>query len=222
MRAQCWQETDPKRTGIPEFIFHDDFSYSNWMNYLLDIPVYFLYRNSIYIEVNEITFRELIQNPQNHAPITLNDFITHASTVFPDVRLKNFIEMRGADSSTQSMLCALPAFWVGLLYNPKIQDQIYERIISWQHRDVLALRKQVISQGMNATIDGKSLYQLAEEILPLASTTLEQRKNGKDERAFLRPLEKIISKRETLSDHIRKLYQETNGDIQAIYQAYQF
>ena len=157
MRAQCWLENDPARTGIPEFIFNDDFCYQDWADYVLNVPVYFLIRDGEYHDMAGKTFKQLMESPNLHEDIgiiTIDDFINHASTVFPDLRLKNFIEMRGADCSTP-MLCTLPAFWVGLIYNENAQNKTYALIKDWRYGDVIKLRRDVIKNGMNATINGK-------------------------------------------------------------------
>ena len=223
MRAKCWLENDPARTGIPRFIFDDDFSYRVWMNYLLDVPAYFVVRDGISHPVWE-SFRNLMKNNHQFAPMILEDFINHSATVFPDVRLKNFIEMRGADCSAD-MLCALPAFWVGLLYNDAVKQKTFDIIAPWQYHDVLKLRADVVTQGMDAKINGQSLYELAEILLPLAGDGLRARAhfhNKNDERIFLAPLMKIVENRTTIADQMRTFFQKHPDDFKAFFQRFSF
>ncbi|MCH9844779.1 MAG: glutamate--cysteine ligase [Alphaproteobacteria bacterium] len=229
-RANVWLDTDASRCGMPDIIFADDFNYQMWLDYLLDVPVYFLNRATAsnphdYVDVGGATFRALMQDAGAYAPITLDDFIGHASTVFPDLRLKNVIEMRGADCS-KFTLCALPAFWVGLLYDDANQAKLYDMLSGYQHRDILTLREQVVTDGMNLQWDGKSMYEWAELLLPMAQAGLQRRKfynaNHEDESSFLNGLFDIVETRETISDRVRAAYHKYHGDMRAIYDEFGF
>ncbi len=232
MRANIWQDTDNQRCGVPEIIFADDFNYQMWIDYLLDIPVYFLNRGvHDYVEVEGATFRELMEMGEDcpYAPITLDDFITHTATVFPDVRLKNVIEMRGADCS-KFTLCCLPAFWIGLLYNAQNQQKLYDMLVDFTHAEIMALRQKVVYEGMNAIWAGKTLYEWGELLLPIAEFGLKERNilndAGQDETIFLNHLKSMVEKRETIADRVRDCYEahqkDRQGDMQKLYQEFSF
>ena len=229
-RANVWLDTDASRCGMPDIIFDDGFNYQMWLDYLLDVPVYFLNRATKdnphdYVEVGGATFRELMQDAGQYAPISIDDFIGHASTVFPDVRLKNVIEMRGADCS-KFTLCALPAFWVGLLYDDENQARLCDMLAGYQHQDILTLREQVVTDGMNLQWDGKSMYEWAELLLPMAQAGLQRRgcfnANNQDESMFLNGLFDMVETRETISDRILAAYHKNNGDMHRIYDEFGF
>ncbi len=239
MRAQIWQDTDNQRAGIPAIIFEDDFNYQKWLDYLLDIPAYFINRKDAtgemdYVEVADKSFASMLQewqdgnsnaHPHPYAPLTLHDFITHTSMAFPDIRLKNIIEMRGADCS-KSTLCGLPALWVGLLYDADNQAQLYDMLQQFTHQHIMDLRARVTVEGMNAMMGDKSLYEWGEMIIPMAKAGLQRRKfldeQGRDESIFLKTLEDIISQRQTIADQLRASFMAHDGDMQKIYQAYSF
>jgi len=133
-RSHIWEDTDPDRTGMLPFVFEDGFGYERYCDYMLDVPMYFVYRDGKYIDVAGRSFRDFIEGKLPELPgekPRLSDWVDHLSTAFPEVRLKSFLEMRGADGGRWGRICALPALWVGLLYSDTALDAAWDRVKHW-------------------------------------------------------------------------------------------
>ena len=228
-RGIIWQNTDPARTGNIPFAFEDGMSFERYVDYLLDVPMYFVYRNG-YVDVAGQSFRDFMNGRLSALPgevPTIADWIDHMSTAFPDVRVKNYIEMRGSDAGSRGMLCALPAFWVGLLYDHECLDAAWDLVKSWTAEERQQLLVDVPTQGMKARIRGRTVQDLSKQLLELASAGLQRRARlnncGKDETHFLDPLREIAASGITPAERMLEKYHGVwNGDVTKAYQDYSF
>jgi glutamate--cysteine ligase len=195
MRSEIWRDTDKARSGMLAFAFEPAMSYEAYVDWALDVPMYFVKRGPTYHDVAGSSFRDLLagklpQLPGEHA--TMSDWANHLGTLFPEVRLKRFLEMRGADAGPQGMLNALPAFWVGLLYDQAALDAAWDLVAPWTEAERQALRDAVPRQGLEATIAGRPLRALAGEVLALSRAGLARRARldeaGRDETGYLDPV----------------------------------
>ena len=212
-RAQIWKNTDSDRTGIPKFIFDDDLSFDSWIEYALNVPMYFIKRNGDYLNLSGESFRMFMEGQLKSFPnhrATYSDWIDHLTTIFTDVRLKNFIEMRGADGGPSQNVTALAALWVGLLYDSDSLDDIFNLVKALNWQSVNELNIDVCKMGMNANINNKTLWELGEEVLNIAQKGLKNRcltQGIEDESLFLAPLFEQVSKRQTLSSNLANKFE---------------
>jgi len=218
-RAACWLDTDPRRTGIPACVFEDDFGFASWVDYLLDVPMYFIIRDGQYVDCSGASFRDFMAG---HLPAlpgqmpTLDDWALHSSTVFPDVRLKQYIEMRGADAGPHEMITALPALWKGLLYDAEAESAVWQIVKTWSHSDVLAMREAVVSQGLHASMAGEPLQHWSSILLGLAEDSLHRQQQynaaGEDESIYLAPLWQITHNNASLARQWLESYHHAWGE----------
>ena len=216
-RSHIWTDTDPARTGMLPFVFEDGFGYERYADYMLDVPMYFVYRDGQYIDAAGLSFRDFLRGELSVLPgekPTQSDWNDHLSTAFPEVRLKSFLEMRGADGGPWNRICALPAFWVGLLYDEVALDAAWQLVKGWSIEAQQALRDDVPRLGLKAIApDGRTVQALAADVLEIASNGLKARARlnsaGDDESGFLDPLRQIVASGETLADTLLKRF---NGD----------
>ena len=214
-RSRVWTNTDAERTGFLPFAFDKSMSFEKYMDYALDIPMYFLYRDRDYLPVNKITFRDFMNNgfkAQSGKLIypTLDDWSNHLTTLFPEVRLKQFIEMRGADVGMPDMIIALSSFWVGLLYDSNSLQSVCDLTSDWTFDEIVELRKNVMRFGLNSIFRSKKIDKVLLEILELSSKGLSSRRifniQGESEEKYLDPLFSIIEKKETSANYMLKMY----------------
>ncbi len=195
LRGKVWTETDPDRTGIPAVVFEDGFGFERFAEHVLDVPMYFIMREGRWIDAAGIPFRAFLEGRAGNAlegqRATMGDFADHVTTVFTDVRLKRFLEMRGADAGSVPMLMAKPALWAGLLYDDAAQKAAAALIRSWRVEEIQALRLAVPKQALAATIGGRNLRDVARDVLAIARDGLKAR--GLGEEVYLAPLEEIAA-----------------------------
>ncbi|WP_238122990.1 MULTISPECIES: glutamate--cysteine ligase [unclassified Xanthobacter] len=198
-RSEIWRDTDAARSGMLPFAFEDGFGFERYVDYALDVPMYFVKRGDRYIDVAGSSFRDLLAGRHPALPgesATLADWINHLSTIFPEVRLKRFLEMRGADAGPWAKLCALPAFWVGLLYDQQSLDAAWNLVKDWTEDERQQLRDDVPRLALHAEIRGQKLREVARQALVLAEAGLKRRgfydRQGRDETRFLQPLEEAV------------------------------
>ena len=199
-RSHIWSDTDPGRTGMLPFVFEDGFGYERYADYALDVPMYFVYRDGQYIDAAGLSFRDFLRGELSVLPgelPTMDDWADHLSTAFPEVRLKSFLEMRGADGGPWNRICALPALWVGLLYDQGALDAAWDLVKGWDMAGREALRAAVPKLGLDAPIPGgKTLRDVAGEVLAIARGGLNARARlneiGDNESGFLGPLDDIV------------------------------
>jgi glutamate--cysteine ligase len=230
-RSHIWTDTDPARTGMLPFVFEEGFGYERYADYMLDVPMYFVFRDGGYVDAAGLSFRDFLDGKLAVLPgerPRIADWNDHLSTAFPEVRLKSFLEMRGADGGPWSTICALPAFWVGLLYNQGALDAAWDEVKTWSIPEHQRIRDEVPRLGLDTrTPDGRSFRQLAERILDIAHRGLAARRRlnsaGDDETGFLDPLREIVASGKVPAQRLLDLYHgEWRGDIARIYDARSF
>ncbi len=229
-RSNVWLDTDKDRTGMLPFVFEDGFGFERYVDWVLDVPMYFVKRGATYHDVAGASFRDLLagelpQLPGEHA--TLSDWENHLSTIFPEVRLKRYIEMRGADAGPGRGICALPALWVGLLYDSIALDAAWQMVKDWTEEERQALRCAVPRTGLKTPIRGRMVLDLAGELVDLARAGLARRgftnEDQADETIFLAPLEEVVASGETLAERLLKEYEtEWKGDINEAFRRYAY
>ncbi|WP_299584161.1 glutamate--cysteine ligase [uncultured Sunxiuqinia sp.] len=207
-RTQIWNDTDPDRCGFLPFIFDEGFGFERWVDYLLNVPMFFIYRDQEFLPAHGMTFKDFLDGKHALKP-TINDWEVHASTVFPDVRLKQFIEMRGADASCVNHIAALSAFWVGLLYDEQSRNEAYELISKWTVEDIQAIRAQVPKAGLNASSGNIHVGQTAKHLYQLALDGLTRRSQlcgSEDESQYLNPVRDITASGITQAERLLQRY----------------
>lgn len=226
-RSHIWSDTDPHRTGMLPFVFEDGFGYERYVDYMLDVPMYFVFRDGKYIDAAGQSFRDFLKGELPALPGELpseSDWIDHLSTAFPEVRLKSFLEMRGADGGPWNRICALPALWVGLLYDDTALDAAWDLVKHWTMEEREALRNEVPKLALDAPIPGGgTLGGIAGEVLDIARSGLAARgrldSGGNNETGFLAPLDTIVESGVVPAQRLLDLYQgEWGGDITRVYE----
>ena len=230
-RSHIWEDTDPDRTGMLPFVFEDGFGYERYCDYMLDVPMYFVFRDGRYIDVAGRSFRDFLDGKLPELPgekPSVNDWTDHLSTAFPEVRLKSFLEMRGADGGRWSRICALPALWVGLLYDDQALDAAWDRVKHWSIGEREELRHQVPKLALDTPVPGGgTMRDLAGEVLDIAAGGLTRRARlnsaGDNEGGFLDPLRDVVATGMTPADRLLdKYHNEWNGDVSRIYEEFSF
>lgn len=226
-RAHVWSDTDPDRTGMLPFAFEPGMSYARYAEWALDAPMYFIKRDGRYIDVSGRSFRDFMAGRLPELPGEKplpGDWDDHLTTVFPEVRLKSFLEMRGADAGPWSRLCALPAFFVGLLYDSAALAAAWELVKDWTAEDREALRRSVPTLGLRAPIRGRTARDVALDALAIARQGLKSRAMlsaaGDDESGFLAELDEIAHTGITPAERLLERYHtEWGGNIDRVYEA---
>jgi len=230
-RSHIWSDTDPARTGMLPFVFEDGFGYERYADYALDVPMYFAYRDGKYIDAAGLSFRDFLRGELSVLPgekPTVEDWNDHLSTAFPEVRLKSFLEMRGADGGPWNRICALPAFWVGLIYAQGALDAAWDLVRNWTMEERETLRASVPKLGLDAPIaGGRTLRHIAGEVLDIAHAGLAARARldagGSNETGFLDPLRDIVRSGKTPAERLLERYHgEWGGDVSRIYEETRF
>ena len=225
-RSHIWTDTDPARTGMLPFVFEPGFGYEAYADYALDVPMYFVYRDGRYIDAAGLSFRDFLDGRLSVLPgerPTLDDWTDHLSTAFPEVRLKSFLEMRGADGGPWGSICALPALWVGLLYDQAMLDASWDLVKRWTVADHQTLRDAVPRLALSAAMpDGRSLREFAGELIEMAAAGLASRarlnSSGDNETGFHDPLRQVVASGKTPADVLLERYQGAwNGDVSHVY-----
>jgi glutamate--cysteine ligase len=209
-RSHVWEDTDPDRCGTLPFVFDSDFGFERYVDYVLDVPMYFVYREGKYINVAGKSFRDFmngtLEGLEGEYP-TMDDWESHLTTVFPEVRLKRFIEMRGADGGPWRLICGLPALWVGLLYDEEAQRQAAAIMSSMTAEEREYLRSEVPVHALQTPFRDGTVQDLALEVLSIARGGLKRR--GKQEEKFLDQLDNIAQSGQCQADHVLAMY---NGE----------
>ncbi|HEU0307577.1 MAG TPA: glutamate--cysteine ligase [Lysobacter sp.] len=233
-RSHIWTDTDPDRTGMLDFVFEDGFGFERYVDYLLDVPMYFSYRDGEYVDASGKSFRKFLRGELDVLPgvlPTLRDWSDHMTTAFPEVRLKKYLEMRGADGGPWNRLCALPAFWVGLLYDDASLDAAWDLVKDFSLAERNALRDGVPRHALKlpARIGNVSgtVRDLALEALKISAAGLKRRArrngNGADESLFLAPLIEFAEANQTPAERKLELFHgEWQGDIDRVFREFAY
>ncbi|MEQ9434808.1 glutamate--cysteine ligase [Hyphomonas sp.] len=225
-RSQIWTDTDPDRTGMLPFVFDQGFGFEQYVDYALDVPMYFVRRKGEYLDASGLSFRDFMAGKLPILPGELpamDDFVDHLSTIFPEVRLKRFLEMRGSDAGPWSRLCAFSAFWTGLLYCPDCLDAAWDVVKDWTDADREAMRQSVRTLGLKTPVPGGgSMQDLAKQVLALSRQGLRNRANlstsGDDETGYLTELDEIATSGLTPADRLlARYYGPWNRDVRPIF-----
>nr|WP_314072401.1 glutamate--cysteine ligase [uncultured Roseococcus sp.] len=208
LRGHVWSDTDPDRTGIPGLVFEEGFGFERFAEYALDVPMYFVARDGKLHDVAGQSFRTFMKKGLDGLEgieATMGDVADHVTTVFTEVRLKKFLEMRGSDSGSEAMLLAEPALWVGLIYDDAAQKAARALTKGWSVAEMHALRAEAPKLALDATVAGRKLRDVARDVLAIAESGLKAR--GLGEEAYLAPLQEIVASGMTQADRILQLYE---------------
>ncbi len=225
LRSAVWLDTDAARTGMLPFVFENGMGYERYVDYALDVPMYFVRRNKSYIDCSGGSFRDFLAGKLPQLPgekPTLDDWADHLTTLFPEVRLKRFLEMRGADSGPWRTLCALPAFWTGILYDQSSLDAAYDLVKDWSAEDRQRLREDVPRLALKAPIGGRTALEIARQALDIAAAGLRARAFSDlisgDESIFLAPLVEIVERGHTAAEAMLSRYHGPwRGDVRPVF-----
>ncbi|MGH7118434.1 MAG: glutamate--cysteine ligase [Acetobacteraceae bacterium] len=225
-RGEVWRDTDPDRTGIPAVVFEADFGFARYVEWVLDVPMYFIRRNGSYCDLSGRTFRDFMAGRVAEAAgetATIGDFADHLTTIFTDVRLKRYLEMRGADAGSISMMLAQSALWVGLFYEDAALSATASLLARHHWQEYAALRDQVPKTALSTPFAHGTLRDLAREVLAIAAAGLAQRRRlnaaGEDERIYLAPLEAIAAGGLTQAERwLDRFHTAWKGNVRPIFQ----
>jgi glutamate--cysteine ligase len=230
MRSEIWRDTDNQRAGMLPFAFEDGMGFERYVDYAMGVPMYFVKRGDKYIDVSGKSFRDFFAGKLADLPgerPTVSDWANHVSTIFPEVRLKRYLEMRGSDGGPWRRLPSLTAYWIGLLYDDDALNSAWDLVKDWTAEERQKLRDEVPQRGFKATVRNTNLHALAQETLKLSRRGLEKRarldRNGRDETRFLRPLEEIVTRGITPAEELlEKYFNEWNESVAPIYDQYAY
>jgi len=234
-RSHIWTDTDPNRTGLLDFVFEDGFGYERYVDYLLDVPMYFVYRDGRYLDASGQSFRDFVSGKKMAGELadypglqpTMQDWADHMTTVFPEVRLKKYLEMRGADSGPWSRICALSAFWVGLLYDQTALDAAWDLVKDFSLAERHALRDGVPEHGFKLPFRGGSVLELSRRALEISAHGLARRarlnEHGADETIFLAPLMEFVEAGRTAAERKLELFHgRWNGSVDPVFREFAY
>jgi glutamate--cysteine ligase len=230
-RSAVWLDTDNQRGGFQAFMLDKDFGFERYVEWALDIPMYFVIRHGKYYDCTHVTFRQFmagaLEGTVPEAQANVGDWNNHLTTLFPDVRLKRYFEMRGADGGPWRDICALPAFWVGLMYDQSSLEAAQALTADWSAQDVAGYRAQVPELGLRAKVAGRPLLELAREVLDISANGLAGRNirnsSGQDERVFLAPLMETVASGLTPAERLlTKFHGAWEGDIHRLFDEYAY
>jgi glutamate--cysteine ligase len=224
-RSEIWRSTDNDRAGTLPWAFEPGMGFERWVDYALDVPMYFVKHGDAYVDVAGQSFRDLLAGKLPGMPgarATISDWANHLSSIFPEVRLKRYLEMRGADSGPLPNLLALPALWVGILYDEGCLDAAWDMVKDWTAEERLQLRDDVPKLGLAAKIRGRTVFALATEVLKFASAGLAHRKrldvSGQDETRYLDVLEDRLARGTTPAQELLEKFDGAwGGSVDPIY-----
>jgi glutamate--cysteine ligase len=226
-RAHVWTDTDAARTGMLDFVFQDGFGFETYARYAVDVPMYFVKRDGRYIDASGQSFRAFMAGELPALPGEkpgLKDWADHLSTIFPEVRLKTYLEMRGADTGSRERLCALAALWIGLLYDPASQAAAWDLCKAWTTEERMTLRNDAPRLGLKASAGGRSVRDIARDVLAIAREGLKRRNrlsgSMNDEQGYLNVLAEIVESGMTPADRLLDLYNGVwRGQVTPVFEA---
>lgn len=231
-RARVWRDLDADRTGMLPFVFEDGMGFERYVDYALDVPMYFVYRDGKYIDALGMSFRDFLRGELPALPgeiPTLSDWADHLTTIFPEARIKQFMEMRGADGGPWRRLCALPAFWTGIMYDQNSLDAAWDLVKGWSAEQREALRVAASVDGLQAKVEDIDMHDLAARAVEISDAGLRARARPgsgglvPDETHFLNTLRESVESGLTPADELLAHYNgDWNGDLSRIYDEYSY
>ena len=229
-RSQVWTDVDNARSGMLPWVFEDGMSFERYVDYALDVPMYFVYRDGKYHDVAGKSFRDFLERKiPEVAQFTpsMSDWADHLTTIFPEVRLKQFLEMRGADAGQWRRICGMPALWVGIFYDSVALDAAWDMVKDWTTEERQALRDAVPKQGFRAPFRNTNALELARRMLEISTAGLNRRASldaaGMSEDGFLNPLRELVARGKTRAEELLHSYHnEWNGDLSRVFKEYNF
>jgi glutamate--cysteine ligase len=229
-RSQIWTDTDPDRSGILPFVFEPGMGFERYVDYVLDVPMYFVYRDGRYLDASGQSFRDFMAGRLPALPgerPTLSDWADHLTTAFPEVRLKRYLEMRGADAGSWRALCGLPALWVGLLYDDGALDAAAELVRDWTPEEHAWLRAEVPRRALATPFRGGTVADTARQVVALAKAGLAGRAridwDGRDETHYLARLEEIAAEARTPAEvKLERFHGFWGGRVDLVFREYAF
>jgi glutamate--cysteine ligase len=229
-RSQVWTDVDNDRAGMLPWVFEDGMSFERYVDYALDVPMYFVYRDGKYIDVAGKSFRDFLAHkiPEvKDIEPTMADWADHLTTIFPEVRLKKFLEMRGADGGSWRRICGLPALWVGIYYDQEALDAAWDLVKDWSAEDRQAMRSAVPVQGFRTPFRKTDVGALAKRMLEISSAGLMRRaaqdSAGMTEDGFLNPLRELVDRGYTRAEELlRRFHGDWKGDLAPLFREYNF
>jgi len=229
-RANVWTDVDPDRTGMLDFVFADGFGFEAYARYALDVPMYFLKRDGRYVDVSGRSFRRFMDRGFDDRPgdrPSMKDWADHTTTIFPEVRLKQYLEMRGADAGPWSLLCALPALWTGVLYDSAALAAAWDLCKAWTVEDHNAVRADVARRGLKAEVAGRTVQDIAKDLLAIAHDGLNARNRLSgglvDETGYLGDLQAIAESGVTQAERLLEHYHGPwAGDASKVFEQFAY
>ncbi len=229
-RSHIWEDTDPDRCGVLPFVFEDGMGFERYVDYVLDVPMYFIYRDGEYIDASGQSFRDYMKGTLPARPgqlPTLQDWADHTTTAFPEVRLKKYLEMRGADTGPWNRICALPAFWTGLLYDATALDAAWDLVKDFTVEELHALRNGVPRHAFKLPFRNGTVLDVARQALQISAHGLARRARrneaGEDETMFLAPLMELVEAGETPAERKLALYHgEWGGNVDPVFREFAY
>jgi glutamate--cysteine ligase len=229
-RSQIWTDVDNSRSGMLPWAFESGMSFERYVDYALDVPMYFVYRDGRYIDVSGRSFRDFLEHKivelKDVTP-TMSDWADHLTTIFPEVRLKKFLEMRGADGGQWRRICGMPALWVGIYYDQVSLDAAWDLVKDWTAEERQAMRDAVPKQAFKAPFRDTTVHHIAHQMLEISSAGLRRRASldsgGMSEEGFLNPLREIVARGYTRAEELLKNYHgEWHRDLSRLFKEYNF
>jgi len=226
-RLLCWEDTDPDRSGYPPVVFEEGFGYEHWVQWVLDVPMYFVRRDGMHHDFAGASFRDFMARGLGGFTATLRDFQDHLTTVFTEVRLKRYLEVRSADCGPWSRVCALPALWKGILYDTAAREAAWALMEQPTASALSQLQLAVAREGFRARYRGRTVLELAQQLVNIAAGGLERfgarNARGEDERRFLRPLEHTVATGVTFAEWLVGLYRDAwQGSLEPLWDEIEF
>jgi glutamate--cysteine ligase len=225
-----WTDVDNARAGMLPFAFEDGMGFERYVDYALDVPMYFLYRDGRYIDMAGQSFRRFLAREiveVAHITPMLSDWADHLTTIFPEVRLKSFLEMRGTDGGQWRRICGMPALWVGVLYDSVALDAAWDMVKDWTAQERQAMRDSVGKLGFRTPFRDTSVHALARRMVEISAAGLKRRaaldSAGMSEEGFLTPLREIVERGYTRAEEMLNNYHGAWGrDLTPLFTEYNF
>jgi glutamate--cysteine ligase len=229
-RSHIWTDVDNDRTGMLPWVFEEGMGFERYVDYVLDVPMYFVYRDGKYIDVAGKSFRDFlarkIPEVKDIEP-QMSDWADHLTTIFPEVRLKQFLEMRGADGGSWRRICGMPALWVGIFYDQTSLDAAWDMVKDWTAEERQVMRDAVPRLALKTPFRKTTVWELAHRMLEISAEGLKRRAAedaaGMTEEGFLQPLQELAERGYTRAEELLQLYRtDWGGDFAPLFRDFNF